>query len=79
MQRTRSRSRRCPKDEIQVVGHVDLSGGSITNFFVTQHYSSSYLYAERGSGKPVMLLDVSKPDKPLFWETWHTATKGPGA
>lgn len=53
-----------PKDEIQVVGHVDLSGGSITNFSVTQHYSNSYLYAERGPGKPVLLLDISKPDKP---------------
>jgi hypothetical protein len=61
----KSKPTAAPKDEIQVVGHVDLSGGSITNFFVTQHYSSSYLYAERGPGKPALLLDISKPDKPL--------------
>ncbi len=54
-----------PKDEIQVVGHIDLSDGSITNFFVTQHYSSAYLYAERGPGKPILLLDISKPDRPV--------------
>ncbi len=59
-----------PKDEIQVVGHVDLSGGAITNFQVTQHYSSSYLYAERGPGQPVMLLDVRSRISPLCWGTW---------
>jgi hypothetical protein len=54
-----------PKDEIQVLGHVDVSGGAIANFLITPHYSSLYLYAERGAGKPVTLVDVSKPAKPL--------------
>lgn len=66
-----------PKDEIQVVGHVDLTGGAITSFQVTQHYSSSYLYAERGSGQPVMLLDVTRPDKPAVLGDMAYATSGP--
>jgi hypothetical protein len=65
-----------PKDEIQVVGHVDLTGGAVTSFQVTQHYSSSYLYAERGSGQPVMLLDVTKPDKPAVLGDMAYATNG---
>jgi hypothetical protein len=65
-----------PKDEIQVVGHVDLTGGTVTNFLVTQHYSSAYLYAERGSGQPVVLLDVTKPDKPAVLGNMAYAANG---
>ena len=53
-----------PKDEIQVAGHVNVTGGAITSFLVTPHYSSLYLYAERGPGNPIMLLDITKPDQP---------------
>lgn len=53
------------KDEIRVLSHVVLEDGPITNFFITRHYSSSYLYAERGSGKPVMLVDVTNGAKPM--------------
>lgn len=64
------------KDQIEVVGHVDLTGGGITNFLVTQHYSSAYLYAERGSGQPVVLLDVTKPDSPAVLGNMAYAANG---
>jgi hypothetical protein len=55
-----------PQDTIEVVGHVALSGGAVTRFLVTRHYSSSYLYAEVETGKTVVLLDVSKPARPAI-------------
>jgi hypothetical protein len=53
-----------PKDEIEVVGHVPLTGGPVTRFLATQHYSSYYLYAERGPGQAAMLIDVTKTTQP---------------
>jgi hypothetical protein len=48
-----------PQDEIEVVGHVPLTGGAVRRFLPTQHYSSFYLYAEREAGKNVTLIDVT--------------------
>lgn len=53
-----------PKDAIQVVGHIPLTGGPVKRFFTTQHYSNSYLYAEHETGGNVTLIDVSKASKP---------------
>jgi hypothetical protein len=53
-----------PKDEIEVVGHLPLSGGAITRFSSTQHYSSYYLYAEHAGSKNVTLIDVTKVGQP---------------
>ncbi len=53
-----------PQDEIQVVGHIPLTGGAVTHFIVTQHYSSSYLYAEHGGGQ-LTLLDVTHTAHPV--------------
>jgi hypothetical protein len=53
-----------PKDEIQVVGHIPLTGGPVTRFLSTQHYSSYYLYAEHGASASVTLIDVTKAAKP---------------
>jgi hypothetical protein len=53
-----------PKDQIQVVGHVQLSGAPVRRFLLTDHYSSVYLYAERDGGKNVTLIDVTKATKP---------------
>lgn len=74
----KSKSAADPQDEIQVVGHIAVTGGPITNFLVTPHYSSYYLYAERGTGRPVMLLDVTKPDKPLVLGDVAYASAGGG-
>jgi hypothetical protein len=53
-----------PNDEIQVVGHVPLTDGSVARFLATQHYSFYYLYAEREAGKSVTLIDVTNVSKP---------------
>jgi hypothetical protein len=53
-----------PKDEIEVVGHIPLTGGPITRFSSTQHYSSYYLYAEHGTSKDLTLIDVTKVGQP---------------
>jgi hypothetical protein len=53
-----------PKDEIQVVGHIPLTGGQVKRFFTTQHYSSYYLYAEHETGGNVTLIDITKTSRP---------------
>jgi hypothetical protein len=53
-----------PKDEIEVVGHVPLTGGPVKRFLSTQHYSSYYLYAERENGGNATLIDITKTDQP---------------
>ena len=42
-----------PQDEIEVVGHIPLTSGPVRRFLATQHYSSSYLYAEHDAGQGV--------------------------
>ena len=53
-----------PQDEIEVVGHIPLTSGPVRRFLSTQHYSSSYLYAEHDAGQGVTLIDVTKVSKP---------------
>jgi hypothetical protein len=53
-----------PQDEIEVVGHIPLTSGPVRRFLATQHYSSSYLYAEHDAGQGVTLIDVTKVSKP---------------
>src|ERR1700691_3587409 len=53
-----------PKDEIEVVGHIPLTGGPVSRFLATQHYSSYYLYAERGPGQAATLIDITKTNQP---------------
>src|ERR1700685_1827481 len=48
------------KDEIEVVGHVALTDGPVRRFLLTEHYSRSYLYAERDAGQSVTLIDVTR-------------------
>lgn len=66
-----------PKDAIQVVGHIPLTGGPVKRFFTTQHYSSVYLYAEHETGGNVTLIDVSKASQPkLLAEVAYGASAG---
>ena len=53
-----------PKDAIQVVGHILLTGAPVKQFFTTRHYSNIYLYAEHEAGRNVTLIDVSKAAQP---------------
>jgi hypothetical protein len=53
-----------PQDQIVIDAHIPFSEGAVTRFVVTQHYSRSYIYAEREAGKPVTLIDATKPGQP---------------
>ncbi len=53
------------QDQIIVESHISNDGGAITRFLATQHYSRSYIYAEREPGQPVTLIDVTNPSHPL--------------
>jgi hypothetical protein len=53
-----------PQDQIQVEAHITVSGGPVTRFVATRHYDRSYVYAERETGKPVTLIDLSNPSQP---------------
>jgi hypothetical protein len=53
-----------PMDAIEVVGHIALAGAPVTHFVCTEHYNSDYLYAERGAGKDITLIDVTKTEQP---------------
>jgi hypothetical protein len=53
-----------PKDEIEVVGHIPLTGGPVRHFQATQHFSSYYLYAQHEAGGSATLIDVTKTSQP---------------
>lgn len=53
-----------PQDQIRVEAHIAVAGGPITQFAATTHYNRAYVYAERGPGQPVTLLDVTNPSQP---------------
>jgi hypothetical protein len=53
-----------PQDAIEVVGQIPSTGGSVTRFLATRHYSRYYLYAEHGAGNDVTLIDVTKTSRP---------------
>ena len=53
-----------PMDAIQVIGHIPLTGGPVTHFVCTHHYSNDYLYAEHGTGQDITLIDVTKAEQP---------------
>jgi hypothetical protein len=53
------------QDAIEVVGHIPLTGGVVTGFVPTPHYSSYYLYVEHEGGKNVTLVDVTKVTHPV--------------
>src|SRR5690348_5966650 len=53
-----------PQDQIRVESHIAVPGGPITQFAATTHYNRSYVYADRGPGQLVTLLDVTNPAHP---------------
>lgn len=53
------------QDQIAVAAHLSLPGSLITRFTTTRHYNSVYVYAERGPGQPITLLDVTDANKPI--------------
>src|ERR1700688_4896200 len=65
-----------PKDEIEVVGHIPLTGGPVKRFLGTQHYSSFYLYAEHENGGNVTLIDITKTNEPAVLAEVASAPNG---
>ncbi len=65
-----------PKDEIEVVGHIPLTGGPVKRFLATQHYSTYYLYAEHANGGNLTLIDVTKTDQPAVLADVASAPNG---
>jgi hypothetical protein len=53
-----------PQDQITVEAHIGLTSGPVTGFVTTQHYSSTWVYAEHEDGKGATILDVSRPAHP---------------
>lgn len=53
-----------PADQIVIDAHLPLSGGPITRFVATRHYDHLYVYAEREAGRPITVLDLTKPTQP---------------
>jgi hypothetical protein len=67
------------QDAIQVVGHLPAAGGPVVRFLATQHYSSYYVYAERGNGESVTLIDVTRPAQPSVVVDVAYPAGGPGS
>jgi hypothetical protein len=61
----KDKNKPAPQDQISVDAHIAVSGSPIVRFVATQHYDRSYVYAERGPGQPVTLLDVTSAAKPV--------------
>ncbi len=53
-------------DTIEVVGHIPATGGPVTRFLSTRHYSSYYLYVEHEGGVNITLIDVTKTGQPTI-------------
>jgi hypothetical protein len=69
-----------PKDEIEVVGHIPVTNGPVRQFLATQHYSSYYLYAERGPGQAATLIDVTRISQPaVLAEVAYAPDSGSGS
>lgn len=60
------------QDQISVAAHIAVPGAPILNFVATHHYDRSYVYAERGPGQPITLLDITKPDHPVVLSQFDT-------
>ena len=55
-----------PQDQISVAAHIAVSGGPVIRFTATRHYDRSYVYAERGPGQAITLLDITRADRPVI-------------
>lgn len=51
-------------DRIEVIAHVPLSGGPVTQLTTGTHWQRNYLYAVHATPGPVAILDVTDPAAP---------------
>jgi hypothetical protein len=52
-------------DRIDVIAHVPLSGGTVTQLTTGTHWSKNYLYIDHGPAGSVGILDVTNPAAPI--------------
>jgi hypothetical protein len=52
-----------PQDHIDILANVVVTGGPVTRFTITQHYSRSYLYLEHAS-RSLTLVDITDARHP---------------
>jgi hypothetical protein len=52
------------QDQISVAAHIAVTDGPVLRFMATNHYGRLYVYAERGPGQPITLLDITNPGGP---------------
>lgn len=62
-----------PQDQIKVEAQVPVAQGAVTGFVFTQHYNRRYVYAQRASGEPPMLIDITRLNSPKVLSTLSVA------
>jgi hypothetical protein len=63
MAKDKQKQKTTDRDRIDVEAHIAASGGPIQRFSATRHFNRLYVYAERGPGQPVTILDLTNPAK----------------
>jgi hypothetical protein len=51
-------------DRIQVIAHVQLAHGAVTELTTGSHWGKDYLYVDHGPAAPVTILNVTNPAAP---------------
>jgi hypothetical protein len=51
-------------DQITIESHVSLTDGPVIRFVTTERNGRSYVYAERGAGHGITVIDVTQPEHP---------------
>jgi hypothetical protein len=59
-----SQSSSAGNDQITIESHIPLTDGPVIRFVTTERNGRSYVYAERGTGKGITLIDVTQPEHP---------------
>src|SRR6185437_10611258 len=59
-----SQSSSSGNDQITIESHVSLTDGPVIRFVTTEHNGRSYVYAERGAGQGITLIDITQPERP---------------
>jgi hypothetical protein len=59
-----SQSSSSGRDQITIESHVSLTDGPVIRFVTAERNGRSYVYAERGAGKGITLIDVTQPEHP---------------
>lgn len=66
-----------PQDQIEILANLPVTGGPITRFTMTQHYSRSYLYMEHAS-HVLTLVDVTDARHPTLLADLDLRATGSG-